>query len=224
MNFMQLLQSLDDLLYEVMSWLVFFPITLWRTVTRPLRMMEYADRELHDRPEEQYDDTLSPPMFLLLALLLSHMLELALGGGVNPVVENNTGFAAYVDSDSKLLLLRLVLFSIVPLVVATALLVGLRQPVTRERLKAPFYAQCYPAAAFALAIGGGGLLLQHQLPGAASVAGVAVILAAIVAYFTVQTAWFRCHLRRGLLVAAGYAALSIVGGITVGILFAFLFV
>jgi len=223
MNFMQLLQSLDDLLYEVMSWLVFFPITLWRTVTPPLRIMEYADRELHDLPEKQYDDTLSPPMFLLLALLLAHMLELALGGGVNPVVENNTGLAAYVDTDSKLLLLRLVIFSIVPLVVATALLVGLRQPVTRERLKAPFYAQCYPAAAFALAIGGGGLL-RHQLPGAASVAGVAVILAAIVAYFAVQTAWFRRHLRRGLPVAAGYAALSIVGGITVGILFALLFV
>ncbi len=37
MNFFNLLQSLDELLYEVMSWLVFYPITLWRTLVHPLQ-------------------------------------------------------------------------------------------------------------------------------------------------------------------------------------------
>ena len=74
MHFMQLLQALDELLYEIMSWLVFFPLTLWRSLTRPLRTMDYSDRELAGQAEQQYDDTLSPPLFLLIALLVSHGL------------------------------------------------------------------------------------------------------------------------------------------------------
>ena len=80
MNFVQLLKSLDDLLYEVMSWLVFYPITMWRALTRPLKMMNYADTELSDAEDKQYDDTLSPPLFLLLSLFISHAVELATVG------------------------------------------------------------------------------------------------------------------------------------------------
>jgi len=39
MDFMRLLQSLEELLYELVSWLVFYPVTLWRTLTRPREMM-----------------------------------------------------------------------------------------------------------------------------------------------------------------------------------------
>lgn len=46
MYFMKWLSSLDELLYEVISWLVFYPLTLWRTCTRPLGMMDYADAQL----------------------------------------------------------------------------------------------------------------------------------------------------------------------------------
>jgi hypothetical protein len=222
MNFMQLLQSLDNLLYEVMSWLVFFPITLWRTVSRPLQMMEYADSELKDRPERQYEDTLSPPLFLLLALLVSHSIGLAFGEGVNPIVASKTGLAAYIDSDGKLLLLRLVFFSIVPLMLAAALLIGLRQPVTRERLKPPFYAQCYPAGAFALALGTS-VLLMHDGPDRAKLVGGAMLVVTLATYFSVQVAWFRRYLKRGLLVATGYAAVALVGGMTFSIVFGLLF-
>jgi len=223
MNFMTLLQSLDDLLYEVMSWAVFFPITLWRTITGPLGMMEYAHNELRDRPESQYQDTLSPPLFLLLALLLSHSIELALGTTVNPIVARTSGLAAYVDSDGKLLMLRLMFFSIIPLMLAVALLAGLRQKVTRERLRAPFYAQCYPAGAFALAIGIGGLLLS-ETSGTPQLAGGLLMPVALVAYFVVQAAWFRRHLRCGLLASTAYAGASISCGIGLVVLLALLFV
>src|SRR5690349_10768094 len=72
MNFFNLLQSLDELLYEVMSWLVFYPITLWRTLVRPLQMMDYSDVEQGDASDQQYTDTLSPPLFLLLSLIIIH--------------------------------------------------------------------------------------------------------------------------------------------------------
>ena len=223
MNFMQLLQTLDNLLYEVMSWLVFFPITLWRTFTRPLSMMEYADSALHDRLETRYEDTLSPPLFLMLALLVAHALGLALGDGVNPIVASQRGLAAYIDSDSKLLLLRMVLFSIIPLMLAAGLLVGLHRPVTREGLKAPFYAQCYPAGAFALALGIGTQLVQHE-HNTVLLVGRAIMIIAPLAYFTLQLAWFRRHLRRGMFAATFYAGMAIFLGLGFAIIFALLFI
>jgi hypothetical protein len=69
--FMQWLRSLGDLLYEVMSWLIFFPVTLWRALTHPLRMMAYVDNELGQPAEEQFVDTLNPPLFLVLGFLCS---------------------------------------------------------------------------------------------------------------------------------------------------------
>jgi len=222
MNFMQLLQSLDDLLYEIMSWLVFFPITLWRTIWRPLQMMAYADSELEDRPDEQYQDTLTPPLFLLLSLLISHMLELGLSGQVNPIVASQTGLAAYIDTDTKLLLLRMVLFSIIPLVLAAASLRGRRLAITRDSLRAPFYAQCYPAGAFALAIGIG-TLLAHDHTGTLFVVGATLLTVSLAMYFFVQVVWFHRGLRRGRLTAAAYAALSIIGGVVLAIFLALLF-
>jgi hypothetical protein len=79
-DFMKLIASLDEALYGVMSWLVFYPITLWRTLRHPWEMMDYADRELTDDEEEQYTDAIRPPLFLLLSVLLSHGIELALVG------------------------------------------------------------------------------------------------------------------------------------------------
>lgn len=42
MIFMNLLKSLDDLLFEIMGWLVFYPFTFWRTLRHPWRMMDYC--------------------------------------------------------------------------------------------------------------------------------------------------------------------------------------
>ena len=43
MDFMRILQSLEEFLYEVMSWLVFYPRALWRTIGHPVAVAVYAD-------------------------------------------------------------------------------------------------------------------------------------------------------------------------------------
>ncbi|MDZ7871863.1 MAG: hypothetical protein U5N27_00940 [Rhizobium sp.] len=105
MDFMRLLKSLEELLYELVSWLVFYPMTFWRAFTRPLSMMRYADDELGDRPEDQYDDTISPPLFLLITLLLSRALSTAF-----PSVASPTEVTALTHSPSNLLIVRGVIF------------------------------------------------------------------------------------------------------------------
>lgn len=189
MNFMQFLKSLDDLLYEIITWLVFYPVTLWRTIRRPFEMMAYADSELEDEPEQQYPDVLSPPIFLLLTLLLSHTIELALVGQ-SAIVAEKRGLAGLISDDTSLLLMRLLFFAIFPLIMAVALLRRRRERLTRDSLKPLFYAQCYPAGLFALVLGIGSLATQiHWIP-AFRIAGLWIILAAFLWYGSLQTLWF----------------------------------
>jgi hypothetical protein len=45
MDFMRILQSLEEFLYEVMSWLVFYPRALWRTLRHPVAVAIYTQRQ-----------------------------------------------------------------------------------------------------------------------------------------------------------------------------------
>ena len=223
MNFMQWLRSLDDLLYEVMSWLVFFPVTMWRAIRRPLTMMNYADWELRDKEEEQFTETLSPPLFLILSLLVSHGIGLSLGGGTNPIVASNRGLASIISDNTTLLLLRVVIFSIFPLMLAVRFVHASRSQLTREGLKAPFYAQCYAAAPLALIVGVGTALAHSRFDWLNGVAVAAVVLA-IITYLVVQARWFAQHLNtsvwRGLLNAFAGILTGTVLALGIAILFA----
>jgi len=119
MDFMKLLKSLEELLYEVMVMLVFFPRTLYLTIRHPQRMMDYADTELGDVQSEQYNDTLSPPLFLMICLVLGHLIELAL-----PTSDLDQ-MPAFLQDDRNLLIFRVFMFSLLPLVLSLRLLAKL---------------------------------------------------------------------------------------------------
>jgi len=216
MNFMSMLKSLDELLYEVMSWLIFYPITLWRALTRPLAMMDYSDHELGQTDDEQYTDTLRPPLFLLLSLLLVHGLELVVVGD-SPLIASKRGLAALVTDDTSLLLMRLVIFSVFPLIFAARMVRLERKGLTRNSLRRPFYAQCYAVAPFALVMSLAGILLQLH-PLWAGIAGLAVGAIALIVFGVVQARWFAQHLKRGLLAGFGFASIAMVESLVVVLL------
>lgn len=221
MDFMKIIESLDEALYTVMGWLIFYPLTLWRALVRPLHMMAYADREVSDRPDDQYEDAIRPPLFLFLTLLLSHGIETAVVGQ-NPLLADRHGLADLVDSDVALLALRLVLFSLFTLMMAVRLLRRQGVRLTHASLRRPFYSQCFTAAPLALLIGIGTLLLgathaRWQL------SGLALILVAIGWYLGVQTLWFSRKLRVSLPAGFGQAmiatGLALVMFVTLAMLF-----
>ncbi|MEN3747726.1 hypothetical protein TPR58_11155 [Sphingomonas sp. HF-S3] len=204
MNFMQFLKSLDDLLYEVMSWVVFYPITFWGTLSRPWAMMDYADAQLELPEADQYGETLSPPLFLLLTLLLSHGIELTLVGE-SSLIASKHGLAALISDDTSLLMMRLLVFSIFPLIMAVRLVRRQHQGLTRDTLRQPFYAQCYLAGPFALMIGLGGLVTQTPWSWGHG-AGLMLMAAAFLWYGGLQVSWFARKLElpiwRGFLTAS----------------------
>lgn len=221
MNFFNLLKSLDELLYEVMSWLIFYPVTLWRALVRPLKMMDYSDIEQHDPAERQYTDSLNPPLFLLLTLILGHGIELALVGQAEEV-GSKVGLSALISDDSSLILLRTATFSLFPLVLAARLVRALGKPLDRDTLRAPFYAQCYVAAPFALMSGLSEVAIRLAHPWSV-LGGAALYLFALLWFGSLQIFWFRQHLKAGALSGFGHASRAMVESLIAVAFLAWLF-
>ncbi|WP_375288583.1 hypothetical protein [Sphingomonas sp.] len=221
MNFVQWLNSLDELLYEVMSWLVFYPVTLWRILRRPLATMRHAEDQLRLEPERQYRDTVSPPIMLILTIVLLQGISLALDGA-NAIVTNRRGLAGLVDDNTTLLLLRIVLFGAFALILATRKVHRSALALDRDTLKAPFYAQCYAVAPLVLLFSGG-LEASGHGTAAVRVLGAAAILVALVYYWVVETRWFRSELNQSVLRSLADAGLCLLGGLALLICIALLF-
>ena len=197
MNFFQFLKSLDDLLYEVVSWLVFYPVTLWRALRQPLAMMDYATSELAMPDEQQFDEALSPPIMLMLTVLVAHGIELALIGE-STIVADKRGVASLISDDTSLILLRLVAFASFPLIFATHTLRKQRIPLTRQSLEPVFFAQCYANAPFALVVSIAATLTQ--MPNVFMVsAALALFGLSGIGFVAVETMWFRKVMGVGLL-------------------------
>ena len=189
MDFFKLIQSLDELVYEVLGWLLFFPRTVGQLVIRPVTMMLSAETELADDEEHQFDDLIAPPLFLALVLALIHVVELQVVGQ-DAIVTSKEGFAKFISNDTNLLVLRIVMFGLLPLTVARRLLKIRKMPVNKRDLKAPFYAQCYAAAIYAVILNGGIFLTQAKFDNALKI-GVIVGLLGIGWFLIVETIWFR---------------------------------
>lgn len=221
MDLLKWIKSLDDLLFELMSWLVFWPVTLARTAARPITMMRYADAQLSRPEDEQYDEALSPPVFLVLTLVFAHLSAMALGQQ-DELLANQRGVASLIDDDISAVAVRLVLFAAFPLIFSVILLAARRRKLNRRSLQLPFYAQCYPAAVFAAVLGAAAEILSLGI-GPPSTFGF--VMAAAAAWFTaVETIWLRKVHHFGWPAALGLSLAGMISGIIVVVAAALLLV
>ena len=113
MDLLKILRSFEEFLFEAVSWLVFYPLTLWRIVRGPLAAMDYSDREQSDNEAHRYDDALSPPLFLLATIVLTNLISLALH--VPPPPESTELTKVVYASQQNLILFRSLAFSLIPI-------------------------------------------------------------------------------------------------------------
>ncbi|MFN3453150.1 MAG: hypothetical protein ACK4ZE_13435, partial [Sphingorhabdus sp.] len=176
-----------------------YPKTLWLTFRHPQRMMDYADTELGDVQSEQYNDTLSPPLFLMICLAISHGIEIVTRGEAA-----TAALPAFLRTTENLLAFRVFVFSVFPLMMALNLLRGLSEPLNRDTLRAPFYAQCFVTAPFAMLFGISMSMRHMEWPSADTVATV-LLLGALYWYVQQQAKWFDAKLNIGALRSWGRA-------------------
>ena len=182
MDFMRLLKSIEELIYELVTWILFYPLTLWKIVRRPMRMLAYAERELTDKVEDQFDDALSPPVMLLLTLVLLHIIEVSLLPSAN--------LPGFLADDRNTLLLRAIAFSILPLLFAVASMRISVSRVTRNTLKPAFYSQSYAVVPFVIASTLASQVAQSSGGSAPGVVASATLFGlGLVWFVAVETTW-----------------------------------
>lgn len=187
MDFIRIIRSLEEFLYEVMTWLVFYPRTFLRTALCPVEVLEYSRAELRKPEDEQYQDTLSAPLFLMLSLVISHLIELAVRlhpfQGVGGLSER------LFASDQNLIIVRSLMFAVFPLMFALEQVKNAGAPLTRKTLRGPFFGECYPASVFCLLVGVGGTVTQafeRYAP-----IGVALMVSVTLWYLGLQIVWLK---------------------------------
>lgn len=205
MDLLKILRSFEELLFEAMTWLYFYPRTMARIVARPLTAMAYSDHEEGQPEDQRYDDALNPPVLLIITLVMANIIGWATHvpqpAGASPLAK------MIFDSQQNLLMFRCLLFGLTPLTVALTLLRKEGAVISRRTLRKPFYAQCYLAAPTALALSLG--LNAVQQGGAWSAAGFALILAATGWLLITETRW----LSRCLGIGRTAAALTALGAL-----------
>jgi hypothetical protein len=210
MDFVRLIRSLEELLYEVMSWLLFYPRTLWRVTMHPSTIAAYADAELDEQADEQFIDLMSPPLFFMLSILLAHLLEVAFH--LNTAEIKSELGKEVLGSSNNLLAFRAIFFSLFPVLMAALVLRSDGRRIDRKSLQRPFYLQCFFAGPFVLFASCG--ITIGRVPGlAANWLGGVLALAAVVWYIVVVAWWLQS--RRGI---ARGRAFAIVTGLFLAVL------
>jgi hypothetical protein len=197
---MKLLRSFEEFIFEAVTWLIFYPVTLWRIVTRPLTTMAYSDAEQSDADENRYDEALSPPLLLLVTVVAVNAIAGALHPNTPPT--GTTVAKALFASPQNLTLFRALIFSLVPLVAAATLLKRTKVALSRETIRPPFYAQCFLATPCCIVIGLGHAIFQR--PDIPNAIGATLLIAGAAWFFVTQIRWFRARLA----VSWGNAALT----------------
>lgn len=183
MDFMKLLKSIEELLYELVSWVIFYPLTLWRIIRHPLATLAYAERELQQADEQQFDDAVSPPILLLISLGLVHLLGRAV------VPEGSPRLTGMLADDRNLLAFRAIMFSMFPLIFSLIQIRVERARLTRSIFKPIFYAQCYATVPFIISLTLGLVFMVDETDGISMMLGLGLMLAGLVWYGVVQALW-----------------------------------
>ncbi|HSD18288.1 MAG TPA: hypothetical protein VLC71_13650 [Thermomonas sp.] len=194
MDLMRILRSLEEFLYELVGWLVFYPRTFWRVLRHPAAIARYTQLELEQEPERQFTETISPVLMLILSVALAHALEML---SRVPSVETNTPLAqVLLGSEEALLLTRCVVFCGYALVAALMTLRQQGKAITRETLRTPFSIQAFLVSPFVMLLSAGMLLTRLDGPWA-SVAAVALIGSSCFWYLWARASAYRAMVDSG---------------------------
>lgn len=206
MDLVKILRSLEEFLYELLSWLVFYPRTLWRILRNPAGVSRYTRQQLQQPPSEQFLEMVSPVLTLILSILFAHGIEMV---AQVPVVDEHaspiatTIFGTY----QGLLLGRGVSYGLYSLVAAVWVMTRVRTRIDRNTLREPFFIQSYLVSPFALLCSTGSVMVRTSNPGLL-LAGAVLAVAITAWYLWAQTTTYRALLNIGVARAFAYAAIS----------------
>lgn len=163
MDFMRILQSLEEFLYEAMSWVVFYPRAIVRTVRHPVAVAVYTRQQLEQPRELQFSELISPPLLLILTVVLAHLIEVSTPSGM-AAVHSAMGKELF-SSEQSIIATRSLGYCIFALLGSFTWLRHERKAANRDTLREPFYVHCYLLAPFVLGLSTSVTVAVNASPG-----------------------------------------------------------
>lgn len=149
MDFYKLLQSAEELLFEVLMWVLLLPRTLWVVLTRPSSLPSYIYKELREKDGQRFDDAISPPLTLFICVALGSLAEPQQAG--DEELLNALG-RWIVNNYSNNLIASAVVYALPPIAVTAATMLAKGVQLRRDNYREAFYVQAYLICPVVIAI------------------------------------------------------------------------
>lgn len=140
MDFGKLFQSIEDAVYEVMVWVMLLPKTLFRSMFRPRWAIQYVNEEWEKKPEDRFDEFLSPVLLWLIVAVFPLTASTILQNGNIKTLQD------IVDALHDGLLSQALYAMIIPFTYIVWMEWMSSRPVKKSTLKRSFYIHCYALA------------------------------------------------------------------------------
>ncbi len=146
MDLFKVIQSIEDLLYQVATWIFLVPKTLIKVIISPSWAHQYVLEEFEKESSEQFEEYISPIIFLIVGAVLPVFIisaldqessKIAIYKLLAPKIENKFYIHAFM-------------WAIGPLSFSYVHLREHKKPITRKTIKPFFYSQCFIITPIAL--------------------------------------------------------------------------
>ncbi|TYR31486.1 hypothetical protein FY036_14510 [Mesorhizobium microcysteis] len=215
MDFFNFAKAVEQGIYDVMMWILFYPLTLLRMIIFPASTLQYVYAEARKDQDSAFAEAIRPALLIFISIAIGTFLA-PFSADQRALLEGTPIGSLVTTSWFFLVFYRMVVFSLFPLCGALLLDLLTPGPVSRETLRTPFYLQCYICAPFALIASPTLVNIQHD-----SWSVYAAFAAVTLWFLAVQYIFFRDYARqtalRALLLAPAVLLLGTFGGIVLGL-------
>lgn len=155
MNTLRILQSIEDLVYEVALWIIFIPRTFVKVLRDPLWAYSYVDAEFRKETSKRFEHYIPPLLFWITTGLIPYLLLFDyLKSIAQSRIAQESEWSQFLQLPWETRLLIVAVFALAgPLGFSALIQKAKRESIDRETLKRTFYTQCLcftPATCFLL--------------------------------------------------------------------------
>lgn len=136
MNQFKILQTLEDAFFDVMAWIMLLPKTLLQVIFKPREIIQYVKDEWEKKPEDRFDEFLSPIVFWIFVAVLPLTYTLL----SEKEIQQDGIFAVFLESK---IFLGAGIASLLLFIYLMWIELTNNRPLKKSSLKRMFYVQCY---------------------------------------------------------------------------------
>lgn len=201
-------KAVEQGVYDVMMWILFFPLTVVRMIFGPRRMLRYVREQSLVDSAEAYSEAMRPALFLAIAIIVGSYLSPDDLDELNKLSSSELSKTVY-GSWASFTIFTVIALCLVPLV--GALLLDLLTPgkINRESLRVPFEQQCYIGAPSILMLT---FLMDRSSPLLGQTPTVLLAFAGCIWIIAVEYSYFRDNSELRPLVCLAMAFATLFGG------------